>query len=243
MELFDYIKQLHKLWEDEVNLNPYLLNKYEHCKRVANYLVKVTGDDEQYFYGLVHDIGRIKQYMDIGKFNDIEYNHGIAGVDLIEGDSRYSIFNFRKAREAILYHSEYNISDDLEDKQLLDLLTAVDQFDNAITCKDYLQYEYDTNAKGYSYDKHLTDKAFESLVSCNWHFAKNDCITYADYFYFAYTLLLRSLDRPEIVCLYEDHEDVLKEIIKTFEFFRDLFSKHVDDQYQLALLNSDSRLL
>lgn len=58
----EYTSQVIKIWEKESLNNILLKSKMEHSKRVAKYITIITKDDNNSFYGWVHDIGRIEQY-------------------------------------------------------------------------------------------------------------------------------------------------------------------------------------
>ena len=66
----DYTNQIIDIWKKESLNSPILNSKMNHSKRVAQYIQLLTKNDNNSFYGWIHDIGRIEQYHKIKCFDD-----------------------------------------------------------------------------------------------------------------------------------------------------------------------------
>ncbi|MBQ7307002.1 MAG: HD domain-containing protein [Clostridia bacterium] len=224
---------IRNIWEKEAKLNNRLLGKQNHSERVAKYLVLLSGKKEYEFYGLVHDIGRIEQIKKINNFDDKEYNHAIAGIDYIEKNNIEYLKDFEKAKDAIQYHSNYLKIPKEKECDMIKCLTLADQLDNAISCKNYLENEEQIDNKGYKKDKtdgpFLTQYFLDAINKENFLIDKRYCKTYLDYFYFAYTLLIRVIHN-DIFREIDIDKEIKIDLLESFDFFEKLFKERVTNQ-------------
>lgn len=231
----EYTNQVIKIWEKESLNNILLKSKMEHSKRVAKYITILTKDDNNSFYGWVHDIGRIEQYHKIKCFDDNKYNHGIAGIDYIYKNNIEFLKEFEEAKNIIKYHSNYNKAPTEKKTKLLYYTTIADQLDNAITCKDYILEEEKNNSKKFIKENYLTTYFIEAIDTKNIYLDKKECKTYLDYFYFAFTLLLRSLNNDDIQKVLPKLD--YKKFLSTFNFFKKLFDVRLESKIKNKVLN------
>lgn len=225
-------KKLELLWEREIKLDPRLIKKYEHSKRVADYVVLLSGKIDYWFFGLVHDIGRIQQLKKINSFDDNTYNHVIGGIDYIEENEIDFLKDFILAKDVILYHSGYISCPTDKQSDVVYFVTLADKFDNALTCKDYLLYEEEIDNKGYkkagSDSPNFSPFIIDSINNCNYNIDKRYCKTYLDYFYFAHTLLINALNNDELKRIVKNSK-LSQEVVSSIEFFENLFSERILD--------------
>ncbi len=105
--------------------------KYEHSFEVVKIMDKIvrsmglTEEDKNLAITIayLHDIGRFEQLIKIGTFNDIEYDHGENGVDLLFKRGAIKEFSipeeyYRIIEVAIRNHNKLKIEDGLSDKEL-----------------------------------------------------------------------------------------------------------------------------
>ena len=243
MQNFDYAcEYARNIWKKEVKNDSRLSKKKEHSERVAKYLVLLSGKQEYEFYGLIHDIGRIEQLKKINNFDDKQYNHALAGIDYINNNNLEFLKNFEKAQDAIQYHSNYTLLPKEKECEMLTLLTLADQLDNAITCKGYLEYEESIDNKGYIKDKtdkpELTNYFIQAIVNKDYLIDKKHCETYLDYFYFAYTLLIRVINNPIFKGIKIDKE-IKYDLLDSFNFFERLFKERLNGKSILENIIKD----
>lgn len=147
-----------------------------------------------------HDDGRVDQYKLLGKFWDTEVSHNVLSINRFEKfistqedltiDSSIEIL-----RDAMLYHGRMHLANLSADSlPYVEIITAADDFENALSCVSYLVKEVETDAKGYiQKNPSANQKEVSSFV---WeHFCNGEkfdkmkfCTTYAEYVLFAATL-------------------------------------------------------
>lgn len=74
--------------------------------------------------GLLHDIGRFEQYKRIGSFNDLEFDHGNYGEELLRKTNALKNFNidyedYEVVYKAIRLHNKFKIDTNLSNRELL----------------------------------------------------------------------------------------------------------------------------
>lgn len=235
IEMKNYINQIIDIWKKESLNNPILEAKMQHSERVAQYIQLITRTQSDSFYGWVHDIGRIEQYHKIKCFDDNKYNHGIAGIDYIYKNNIKFLKDFEEAKDIIKYHSNYNTAPEDKKTHLLYCVTIADQLDNALTCKNYILEEEKNNSKNFIKANHFSSYFLEGINNNNIYLDKKECNTYLDYFYFAFTLLLRSLDNKDIRKILNATNS--KEINSSFDFFQELFKDRLDGEIRDKVLD------
>lgn len=231
----DYTNQIIDIWKKESLNSPILNSKMNHSKRVAQYIQLLTKNDNNSFYGWIHDIGRIEQYHKIKCFDDNKYNHGIAGIDYIYKNDIKFLKDFEIAKDIIKYHSNYNKAPIEKKTKLLYYVTIADQLDNALTCKNYILEEEKNNSKSFITDNYLSLYFIEAINTKNMYLDKKECQTYLDYFYFAFTLLLRSLNNEDVKKILNKLNS--KDITSSFDFFRKLFNERLEYSIKNDVLN------
>jgi putative nucleotidyltransferase with HDIG domain len=108
------------------NLPPMLEMKKKHSRRVSRICLAIAdalrldeeGDEEMaYMAGLLHDVGRFKQFKEYGTFNDGEsFDHGDAGAEIIANEfdlTGMSDFEIKSLTSAVKHHNKRRLPDTL----------------------------------------------------------------------------------------------------------------------------------
>lgn len=183
-----------------------------------------------------HDDGRVDQYKLLGKFWDTEVSHNVLSIDRLEKfisnqeeltiDSSIEIL-----RDVMLYHGRIHLANLSADSlPYVEVITAADDFENALSCVSYLVKEVETDAKGYIQKNPLANQ--KEASSFVWeHFCNGEkfdkmkfCTTYAEYVLFAATLAtscIKKYSNIAKVALYQEGYGYSSII----EGYRDVFSK------------------
>lgn len=218
------------IWNRESKLDSRLKNKQIHSEKMAKYLVLLSGNKDYEFFGLVHDIGRIEQLKQINNFDDKQYNHALAGIDYIDNNNIEYLKDFEKAKDAIKYHSNYITIPKEKQCEMIMYLSLADQLENAISCKGYLEYEERIDNKGYKKDKtdnpSLSQYFIDAILQNNYLVDKKYCKSYIDYFYFAYTLLIRVINN-DIFKNIVVSDELKQDLLSSFNFFDKLFRSRI----------------
>lgn len=147
-----------------------------------------------------HDDGRVDQYKLLGKFWDTEVSHNVLSIDrfekFISNEDNLTIdSSIEILRDVMLYHGRMHLADlSANSLPYVEVITAADDFENALSCVSYLVKEVETDAKGYIQKNPSADQKEVSLFVWE-HFCNGEkfdkikfCTTYAEYILFAATL-------------------------------------------------------
>lgn len=232
---------LHSYWQEAVYSFPELKGKYEHSKRVAEYAVQLSGEQMYRSFGLLHDVGRIEQFRQIGSYNDNIVSHAELGCFLIRNDEKLKAFRDPLPLAIVQYHNTgkpLGLSETF--CEIVQQITIADQLDNAFTCKDYLLQEYEQDAKGLKADganaKHLSDYFRRQLFEGNIFVNKKYMQTYADYFWFAETLLFRILSDQKTAVLVRSSETLTAKVSETIAFFDGCWETLIEEKSVIHLI-------
>ena len=183
-----------------------------------------------------HDDGRADQFRLLGKFWDTEVSHNALGLDRLEKflakqENFKPDFSVDVMRDVMMYHGRQWLSELHEKSKLyVDIITAADDFENALSCVSYLVKEVEGDVKGYiAKNPEADQKAFSDFV---WeHFKSGEkfdkmiyCTTYAEYILFAATLATSCIKRYGVLAKTALHQPGYG-YPSILEGFKDVFSK------------------
>lgn len=187
-----------------------------------------------------HDDGRVNQYEILGKFWDTEISHNVLSLDrldkfLANQENLVVDTSVLILRDVMLYHGRMwltNLSP--ESKPYVEVITAADDFENALSCVSYLVREKEEDAKGYIKSHPESDQTTVSPFVWE-HFCQGEkfdkakyCQTYGEYVLFAATLATNCIKKYgdlTITALSQPgygYSSIL-------EGFRDVFQKTLDN--------------
>jgi len=153
-----------------------------------------------------HDDGRVNQMELIGKYWDSKVSHNVLGLERFDTTiSGYdsviiddSIYIFRNV---LLYHERMSLLANDISRPYVEIVSAVDNFENACSAVSYLLNEVENDVKGYKHDNPEMDQSTVSDFVFE-HFSNGEvfdkikyCNTYAEYVLYAATLVTSCIKR------------------------------------------------
>lgn len=172
------IKKIEEVFNKYVNLfdmdNVDINYKYTHSYRVkmlSNYIAKslnLSDEDIELatVIGLLHDIGRFKQYEMFGNFKDSNIDHADLGVKILFEDNLIEKFNIDKKYYKIIEfsiknHNKFEI-ENVDDKKFLLQAKIIRDADKIDILKAYTIFK---DRKLKECDENITDKVKEAFLS------------------------------------------------------------------------------
>ena len=234
--LTDYLLDEYEKERHEFADNPDMLYKLNvHFPAVYDVAKKIAPDDEVIqLAALYHDYGRVIQFRKNGDFNDrgagSSEDHHVLGYEkflldaprIIEDDERIPLLAIQesvksgvihKVSKAILLHglrgivfNEEFAKLDNEAKNVVDVISQIDDIANGTQCVGYLLRESQEHSKNVSRGGFIPDenedlktvspKVMECFRKCIDFDYYRDCKTYADYCISGAFLAIRNLKNP-----------------------------------------------
>lgn len=195
-----------------------LRGKMTHIKRVIEFAHNIA----RYLHSPVdmkflaicaehHDDGRVNQHELLGKFYDGKVSHNTLSIErlnafLLKCENAVIDESIEIMRDVMLYHGRMqlaNLSD--ASRPYVEIISTADDFENALSCVDYLLKEVENDEKGYIESNpqrdqtEVSDFVFEHFMAGEKFDKMKYCTTYGEYIIFAATLATNCIKRyPDI---------------------------------------------
>lgn len=154
-----------------------------------------------------HDDGRVNQYELLGKFYDGKVSHNTLSIErlnafLLKCENFVVDESIEIMRDVMLYHGRTQLANLSDTSRLyVEIITVADDFENALSCVNYLLKEVETDAKGYIENAperdqtEVSDYVFEHFKAGEKFDKMKYCTTYGEYIVFAATLATNCIKR------------------------------------------------